>query len=78
MLPQCLIRYAVGAVVSWKVLSIILLAFPILALAIVFMPESPRHLLEKSKTQDARKALASLRGANNLADVEYEINIVSQ
>ena len=47
----------VGKVVAWRVLSGILLVFPILmAVLMFFMPESPVFLISKGRRQDAKKS----------------------
>ena len=62
-----------GAFVSWYVLAYISAACPvILFIAMLFMPESPVHLLQKKKKDKAIKALQWFRGAETEQQVEAE------
>ena len=65
----------VGKVVAWRVLSGILLVFPILmAVLMFFMPESPVFLISKGRRQDAKKSLLFLRGPH--INIEPELDTI--
>ncbi|CAG7643816.1 unnamed protein product [Allacma fusca] len=73
-----LFTYIVGAVVTWQWLCIISASVPvILAIGMVFMPESPRFLLSKGRPGDARMALRWLRGGST-EDVEPEMKLIAR
>ena len=67
----------VGKFVAWRVLSGILLVFPILmAVVMFFMPESPVYLISKGRHSEAKKSLLFLRGPH--IDVEPELQTIVQ
>ena len=66
-------RYTIGAFVSWYVLAFISAGAPVfLFIAMLFMPESPVHLLEKKKKEKAMEALKWFRGAEHEYQVQTE------
>jgi sugar porter (SP) family MFS transporter len=69
--------YVIGALVNWKILSMINAALPIVfGVGMFFQPESPRYLLAKGKDKEARQALKRLRGADTEEQIEPEIKII--
>jgi len=72
------VSYLVGTFVSWHWLALITAFVPIiLTILVLFVPESPRYLLSKGKSKQAREALRWLRGAESTHQIEDEINTVS-
>lgn len=70
-------RIAVGSSWSWRVPSLLQLALPVIqVLFIWFIPESPRFLISKGKTAEARRILAKYHTNGDedhpLIRVEYE------
>ncbi|CAL8101448.1 unnamed protein product [Orchesella dallaii] len=66
--------YIVGAVVSWRITSIICGVVPILhGVAMLFVPDTPRYLLSKGQTEKAAASLQWLRGAPSVQDIEPEL-----
>lgn len=60
-----------GKYVEWRTMTGIFLFIPILmAVWMVFMPESPVYLVTKGKMEEAKKSLLFLRGPNFDADSE--------
>lgn len=61
---------------SYQIPLATLFAVPaLLAVALFFVPESPRYLLYRGKSEDARKALETLRGTS-LKPEELELEWV--
>jgi len=55
---------AINDAVNWEYITAISLAVPIInAVAMLFMPDSPVHLVNKGKDDQAREALVRLRGS---------------
>ena len=73
-----LFSYVVGAFVSWQWLAIISAFVPVIMLILmIYVPASPRYLLQKGQTAEASKALAWFRGAESSQHVEAELKLVS-
>jgi len=67
------IEYALGAVMTWTVLSGISATIPIMALILIlFMPETPNWLLTQGRTEEAKEALKKFRGET--CDVDKEMD----
>lgn len=61
---------------SWRVPFAIIFAFPALALLLsVFLPESPRWLLRKGKSEEAKNALWYLNSAQKEFDADEHIKL---
>ncbi|ODM98291.1 Facilitated trehalose transporter Tret1 [Orchesella cincta] len=66
--------YIVGAIVNWRITSIVCGVVPILhGVAMLFVPDTPRYLLSKGQTEKAAAALQWLRGAPSVQDIEPEL-----
>lgn len=60
-----LFQYTMGAFLSWKVLSAISCAVPVLAIiSMCLLPESPNYLVSHQKPRKAFESLAKLRGSS--------------
>jgi len=63
-----------GAFVIWKWLSVASACFPALfAVAMIFVPDSPRYLLEKGRQDKAGRSLMWLRGATSIRQIDEEL-----
>lgn len=68
-----LLSYAIGAIVPWKILSMILVIFPVLfAVCFFTMPETPVYLVKIDDIEGARRSLRYFRGKSY--DVQREID----
>lgn len=62
-----LLSYSIGALVKWKMLSIILGCFPIMfAVAVYMIPETPEYLFKKDRLTEANKSIIYYYGNNNM------------
>ncbi|XP_058809015.1 facilitated trehalose transporter Tret1-like [Phymastichus coffea] len=68
-----LFAYIVGAFLSYRLLGILSLIFPVVfVVAMTFIPETPAYLVRRHRPIEARKSLMFYRG-NNRALVEQEL-----
>ena len=68
-----LLEYAVGSVVTWRLLAGLSAAVPALALLLTLLtPESPAWLVSRGRHEDAKAALLRVRG--EACDVQREID----
>jgi hypothetical protein len=71
--------YAMGSIMSWFQLSLVNTAVPINLFVLVYLiPESPVYLLQKGRTDKARKSLKWLRGADSTDQIEKELQQVNK
>lgn len=69
--------YVVGTALDWRWLALACGLVPLAGiLLIATVPDSPTFLLSKDRQEDAIYALMWLRGADNLHQVEPELNAV--
>ncbi|OXA62593.1 Facilitated trehalose transporter Tret1 [Folsomia candida] len=69
-----LFSYVLGALVPWKWLSIISGILPIfLAIAMFFIPDSPRYQVVKGMQTKAAESLRWLRGVDDVRDIDDEL-----
>jgi len=69
--------YVVGTFASWQWLALICGFVPVVFLiAMIFVPESPRHLLAKGKNAEASQALCWFRKKTSSQEVEDDLKII--
>lgn len=60
-----LITYTVGAIFSWRILTVVLNIFPALTIILVWsLPDTPVYLYRKCRIEDAKKVLLHFNGDN--------------
>jgi len=60
-----LLQYTIGAFTTWQIAAGLSAVIPLLAFIFMLpMPETPNYLVSRSKTDDAKKSLAKLRGSS--------------
>ncbi|ODM92955.1 Facilitated trehalose transporter Tret1-2 [Orchesella cincta] len=72
-----LLIYIYGAFVSWRMQALISAILPVIIFVMMlFVPESPRYLVQKGKTLEATSALLRFRGAYFKEQVDPELRVL--
>lgn len=73
VLTGILSQFVMGAFLKWRTVALLSSIMPTFTIAaLCFVPESPYWLIQKGRVEDARKALAWLRGWVTVREVEKE------
>ncbi|ODM87329.1 Facilitated trehalose transporter Tret1-2 [Orchesella cincta] len=72
-----MMNYVYGAFVSWRMQALISAILPVIIFVMMlFVPESPRYLVQKGKTLEATSALLRFRGAYFKEQVDPELRVL--
>ncbi|KAF2902142.1 hypothetical protein ILUMI_04050 [Ignelater luminosus] len=68
-----LFQFLLGTFLDWRTLALVSCVFPVISFCLLlFVPESPHWLVMNNKMDEARRALAWLRGWTTIEDIETE------
>lgn len=75
VLTGILSQFVMGAFLKWRTVALLSSIMPTFTIAaLCFVPESPYWLIQKGRVEDARKALAWLRGWVTFPEIEKEFS----